>query len=420
MKNTDPYEENKFHLRGEWARVYDHFSTRFTWSYQGRRELQVILKELQMWGIDSSLVSDLSAVCAEKLTEKQKTQRVLDRLRRLWRGLKQSPTDYPENAPVRQGNSPVHITYRRIPGSILGDCPVASEKTRCCNLKTLDAVIRCGFDCSYCSIQSFYTGGEVLFQPDLAERLAALDLSKDKIWHIGTGQSSDSLMWGNRDGLLEKLMAFARARENVILELKTKSREISWLMKHSVPSNVIVTWSLNPQVIIDHEEHGTASLKERLDAAEMLSKKGVAVGFHFHPMVWIENWRGEYGQIFSELQKRFDPRAVAMVSLGTLTFIKPVLKKIRNRAFYSKILQMPLEEIAGRFSYPRHIKKDLFSFAYERFSAAWKENVFFYMCMEDKTLWKDVFGFEYGDNNEFEEAMTKQYKAKTEQLKRLK
>lgn len=38
----------------------------------------------------------------------------------------------------------------------LGLCPVASEKTRCCNLLTLDAVESCGFDCSYCSIQSFY------------------------------------------------------------------------------------------------------------------------------------------------------------------------------------------------------------------------------------------------------------------------
>ena len=37
----------------------------------------------------------------------------------------------------------------------LGRCPVASERTRCCNLMTLDAVEKCGFDCYYCSIQSF-------------------------------------------------------------------------------------------------------------------------------------------------------------------------------------------------------------------------------------------------------------------------
>ena len=43
----------------------------------------------------------------------------------------------------------------------LGSCPVASKNTRCCNLLTLDVIEGCGFDCSYCSIQSFYNQNKV-------------------------------------------------------------------------------------------------------------------------------------------------------------------------------------------------------------------------------------------------------------------
>ena len=74
----------------------------------------------------------------------------------------------------------------------LGMCPVASPKTRCCNLMTLDAVEKCGFDCSYCSIQSFYHGNEVVFDGGFADKLARLELDPQKTYHIGTGQSSDS------------------------------------------------------------------------------------------------------------------------------------------------------------------------------------------------------------------------------------
>jgi len=110
---------------------------------------------------------------------------------------------------------------------------VASEKTRCCNLLTLDAVESCGFDCSYCSIQSFYNEGKVVFDTNFKERLKSLKLDRGKYYHIGTGQSSDSLMWGNRGGVLDGLFEFARENSNVILELKTKSDNIEYLLKTS-------------------------------------------------------------------------------------------------------------------------------------------------------------------------------------------
>ncbi len=296
----------------------------------------------------------------------------------------------------------------------LGYCPVASKKTRCCNLLTLDAVERCGFDCSYCSIQSFYHENEVRFDQGFAQKLQKLELDPDKFYHIGTGQSSDSLMWGNHNGNLAALCDFAAANPNVILELKTKSKNISWLLDNDFPENILCTWSLNPQLIIDHEEHLTASLEERIQSARRIADKGRLVGFHFHPMIWFDGFEQAYAQIAERLLARFDAHEVALISMGSLTYTKDVMRTIRKRDFKSKILQMPFQQVAGKFAYPDEIKTRLFSNLHQSL-APWNDRVFFYLCMEPADLWQPSFGCEpYPDNDAFEQAMKHSYMQKIE------
>lgn len=298
----------------------------------------------------------------------------------------------------------------------LGRCPVASEKTRCCNLLTLDAVEKCGFDCSYCSIQSFYHGNKVTFDESFAEKLNSLELDPETTYHIGTGQSSDSLLWGNHLGVLDALSAFAAAHPNVILELKTKSRNIRWLLDHDYPPNIICTWSLNPQTIIEHEEHLTASLEQRIVSAQQIASKGRLVGFHFHPIVYYDGWADDYKNICSDITQRFPPDSVALLSLGTLTFTRSVMKTIRKRPLTSKILQMPMEEIAGKFSYPLDLKIEMFKTVFDALTP-WHKKVFFYLCMEAQSLWSPVFGYEYQTNAELESAMKDAYFAKIRLIK---
>lgn len=313
---------------------------------------------------------------------------------------------------------PGQIVETSLHGNIMGMCPVASEKTRCCNLKTLDAVQQCGFDCSYCSIQSFYHNNQVRFIEGIDEHLGALQLDPEEIYHIGTGQSSDSLMWGDRFSLLQSLCRFAGKHPNVILEMKSKSGQIDYFLKNQPPPNMVFTWSLNPAVVIEHEEKGAASLEKRLESARTLADRGCPVGFHFHPIVWYKGWRDDYLNLVARLIEMFQPEELVMISLGTLTFIKPVIKRIRERFLKSTILQMPTEEIAGKISYPLEIKKELFSTLYQAFPANWREDVFFYMCMEDESLWQPVFGRSYSSNELFEADMLNHYMEKIELIGR--
>ena len=394
-------------------------SETYAFSFQQLKMLTEYSADLICWNAESLAQFHNPEVVVGQAKGKQATAKIFQQFRDGYEALKNGQKRY-------AGEDRFSATEQKFPeeqmvevdlqGNIMGRCPVASEKTRCCNLATLDAVQQCGFDCSYCSIQSFYHGNQVRFLRNLVSHLDGLELDTEKKYHIGTGQSSDSLMWGNRFGLLDALCRFASANPNVILEMKSKSSRIDYFLENRPPANMVFTWSLNTPTVIQHEEKGSASLDKRLESARKLADQGIPVGFHFHPIVWYEGWESDYLALVSRLADTFQPEDVVMVSLGTLTFIKPVLKKIRERMPESSILQMPMEDCAGKLSYPFDIKKDLFSTVYKAFPDSWKESVFFYMCMEHIDLWQPVFGRSYDSNEQFETDMLETYHDKISRI----
>jgi len=376
----------------------------YSLSFQHLKQLVDMSIDLNMWG-----ESPLHVVWDDK-DDKKKT---LLNLKNYYDRLREKPKSYfgfKDSSSYKNIDKFKFVEYEK-EGLALGSCPVASPKTRCCNLMTLDAVESCGFDCSYCSIQSFYNENKIGFDKDFTSKLKNLKLDPNKTYHIGTGQSSDSLMWGNKNGILDALCDFARANPNVILELKSKSDNISYLLENDIPKNILCTWSMNTTTIIENEEHLSASLEKRIKSARALADKGLLVGFHFHPIVMYENYLDEYKEVIETLTCKFKPEEVALVSMGTLTFIKPVIKKLRERDFKSKILQMPMSNANGKFSYPLEDKIEMFSEVYKAF-VPWHNKVYFYMCMEDESLWKKVFGHEYAHNDEMEHDMVTSYMRK--------
>ncbi|MCD6190320.1 MAG: hypothetical protein J7K14_02125 [Sulfurimonas sp.] len=382
-------------------------SLQLKFSHQELKQIIDMARDLSMWN-EKSIINLFDEHTQKKV--------VFTRLRKAYEEIRSKPNSY-ENFELKNIPTEQKYTFKTEPkeGFGLGLCPVASEKTRCCNLLTLDAVESCGFDCSYCSIQSFYNQNTITFDSGFADKLKNLNLDQNKTYHIGTGQSSDSLMWGNREGILDALFEFARENPNVILEFKTKSDNIKYFLENPVPKNILCTYSLNTTTIIQNEEHLAASLDKRINAARKLADCGVKVGFHFHPIVEYENYLHEYQEVYEQLTVKFQPEEVALVSFGTLTFIKPVIKQLREREFRSKITQMPFENASGKSSYPDATKVEMFKHAYESF-APWhsgdKDDVFFYLCMEEHEMWAKTFGYQYATNNDFEQAMLSAYSQK--------
>lgn len=396
-------------LGDEEKKLLKRVSYRYKLSFQEFREMLNFFCDFQQWGETHRFLAQISKKEERKSVFLQELRDRLDIEKTV--PVRYFKTDKENKIEKNRGVKEVFLEKEKIP---IGPCPVASTRTLCCNLMTLDTARNCGFNCNYCSIQSFYPQGEIYRHKNLKEKLCQLRLDPDKSYHIGTGQSSDSLMWGNDIHVIAELIAFARENPNVILEFKTKSNNIRGLLTQEVPSNVICTWSLNPQIIIDHEEKGTASCEERILSAKKLAERGILIGFHFHPMIYMENFEQEYSFIAKRLIESFSPEQVAMVSFGTLTYTKKNVSEIRKRGRKTKVLKMSMRETNGKFSYPINTKVSLFSSLYQCF-IPWHKKVFMYLCMEDRFIWKESFGYSYKDNNDFEKAMLNSYFKKINQ-----
>ncbi len=366
-------------------------------TYQEFRLLCEISRDLQMWQepgladfIDAQPDDPAKKILLERISQHYESLRAMAKI-------------YPaDNTGPRQRDS-MKITVESSEKKIEGMCPVASPETVCCNLRTIDAVENCVFGCSYCTIQTFYES-EVVFDAGIREKLARIKIPNDRYVHYGTGQSSDSLAWGNRNGNLDALCDFARENPNVMLEFKTKSDNIRYFTENEIPPNVVCSWSLNTDTIIANEEHFTANLERRISAARAVADRGVKVAFHFHPMVYYDNWDADYAAIAKQLLQKFDSSEVLFISMGSVTFIKPVLKKIRKMGNATRIAQMPMiPDPHGKLTYPDRIKTTMFRSHYQNL-APWHDRVFFYLCMEKKEIWTPSLGFVFPDNDTFESA----------------
>ncbi len=382
---------------------------KYSFSFQEQRQIIETASDLLQWKM-GPIERWFDEEKESKAQGKKRTKELVTRLLAKVNEERRRPTNYADFFPSELLPNKCQSTIIHTE-KIMGrcPCPVEGEKTRCCNLKTLDAVQQCAFGCSYCSIQSFYTSGEIKVVGNLQERLEKLELDDDT-WHIGTGQSSDSLLWGNDFGTLDALSTLAQRYPQTIIELKTKSHRIDWLTM-DLPSNIVATWSLNAPTIIEKEEHLSATLEQRLSAARKAADKGIPIGFHLHPMVWFEGWEEEYRHVIERVTATFKAEELVMFSLGTLTFTKAVLRTLRSQGRESRILDMELVEAAGKYSYPLDIKQSMFSHAYSCFPKQWKQQgPFLYLCMEDPSLWEPTFGYSYPNDRAFEAAMKKAYK----------
>ena len=375
-------------------------------SVQDIKIISEILKDLSTWDkkyinfIENLLANFYSNIKTKSNNPKIIKNKIISEIKQYYENAKSEKKKYIEKTLKEASIDGLKCIKKDISSNIFGACPVYSEKTVCCGLKTLDVVQNCPFNCSYCTIQTFY-GNDFIFVNNLKEKLNTLNLDKKKFYHIGTGQSSDALVWGNKYNILDELINFAKNNPNVLLELKTKSSNISYFKDNIIPKNIVCSWTINTNKVIQNEELGTASLESRLNSAKQLANHGIKIAFHFHPIIFYEGLENEYNEIAQYIQENFSPKDISFISFGSLTFIKPVIKQIREKKVNTKILQMPTAlDPNGKITYPKDLKIYLYKMMYENFKK-FHDKVFFYLCMETRDIWQEVFSFCYKDNEEF-------------------
>ncbi|MCX8012064.1 MAG: hypothetical protein N3A64_02770 [Desulfobacterota bacterium] len=291
------------------------------------------------------------------------------------------------------------------PGELVKDCP-ATPVQLCCRYRVINVISNCPIDCSYCILQGYinnpYTTIQVNLEDIKSQIQSFLATDPHHIFRFGTGELSDSLVLEEYTEFSQELAQFFLGFGNGFFEIKTKSHKVDNLLTIEPKEKIAISWSVNPEEIIQLEEKGASPLLLRLAAAKRCEKQGYLLGFHFDPIILFPDWEAKYREVVHQIFTTIDPKRVIWVSLGGFRyprFLKPIIKE---RFPKSKIL---LGELFpgrdGKFRYLKIIRVRM----YQKMVSWIKEynpEQFIYLCMESPEVWEKVFGFTPNNRRELD------------------
>jgi len=283
-------------------------------------------------------------------------------------------------------------------GNFIHNCP-GSDGVLCCRYYVIDFGMNCPYDCYYCFLQSYTKNRFLSIAGNAKERLQELEtlINSDRSvhWRIGTGEYMDSLALDHLTGLGSMLVEFFSGFDNATLELKTKSVEIESLpaLVSGQPRNTVISWSLNPQTLIDQIEPGTAPLASRLSAAALAVAKGYQIAFHFDPIVDYPEWESGYSSVLEDLFNTLPQNSIRWISLGTFRYTPGLKEELRLSHPEEKITRAEmLLHPDNKFRYITPKREKIYRFMKDKLEAFDKEQLV-YLCMETRGMWRKVYNY---------------------------
>jgi spore photoproduct lyase len=295
------------------------------------------------------------------------------------------------------GKSKENLFLTRHKGEFLKKCP-GSEGQVCCNYFVINFASNCPMDCSYCYLQEYLSQNAALkvfsnVNDLLDEADDLLRRHRRFFFRIGTGEITDSLALEPYIGFCREVLPFFAEQPNVLLELKTKSNCVEGLLDLDSKERVVVSWSMNPEKVVAADEHFTASLDERVEAARRCQNAGYKLGFHFDPMIEYPGWEEDYRGMVEKIFAAVDFRRVAWLSMGVLRQTPALRRAMRERFPQTRLLTG--EQVFcpdGKFRYFQPMRVAMY-----RKMVRWiRERAPLppvYLCMESREVWEQVFGF---------------------------
>ncbi len=291
------------------------------------------------------------------------------------------------------------LVLSAIRGEILRKCP-GTHGHLCCNYHIINQYIGCPIGCSYCILQGYLNQPFTIINVDIESIFEELENFRKthpgKQIRIGTGELGDSLVYDHLTHFSEDFLNFFAGRDEFVFEFKTKTTNIDLLLQHTLLSksfpNIVVGFSVNPDIVRMNEEEFSATLKERIEAAAALVNAGYKIALHFDPIVLIPNAEQEYRQTVNFIFSLLKPEDIAWISLGTFRYTNELKSMMEYNYPKSSLLSREFVLCSdNKFRYFRPIRTKLYKMVVN-FLHDVNKNLPIYLCMESPEVWLDTLG----------------------------
>lgn len=226
--------------------------------------------------------------------------------------------------------------------------------------------LNCPFDCSYCFLQGHYLSANYVFfvnYEDFQEEISrTINSMPHERFTFFSGYDADSLAMDYLSGFTSTFIPFFKQFANAELEIRTKSAYIKPLLNIPPSKNIIIAYTLSPNIIVKHFEKKTPSLDKRLESLIKLQQLGYPIGLRFDPMIYHKDFEKNYSDFFNHVFHTLDPSLIHSVTLGYFRLPRGTYKQMRKNAPQDKLLATCVDSGESMMSYSQEIRHHLVEF----------------------------------------------------------
>ena len=227
--------------------------------------------------------------------------------------------------------------------------------------------MNCIYDCAYCYLKGMYPSANIVIFVNLEDILAQVGrVLEQHPLYLCVSYDTDLLAMEPITGYVQEWCDFAKQRENLKIEIRTKCANESFVRSVSPVSSVIYAFTLSPQAIIDAFEHRTPSLTQRLSCAAEMIRAGCPVRLCFDPMIYVPDWKRHYATMLAEVFRTIPMDNIMDVSIGTFRISQDYLKNMRRQDPESAVIWFPFQKESGYCHYPNELMEEMECFLSER------------------------------------------------------
>lgn len=207
----------------------------------------------------------------------------------------------------------------------------------------------CPFNCQYCFLKGMYPTANIVIFVNVDDCLTEIrEKAKEGPAQVSLSYETDLMAIDHLTGFVSKFAAFAPEVPELGLEIRTKAANLDF---PSPSPNLVFSFTLSPQGIIDRFEKKTPGLSARIAAVKAAQEAGFAVRLCFDPMILTPGWRKMYTDFFDRIRAEVDFSNVRDVSVGSFRIPKDYLKNMRKNYGETEISLFPYTLEDGTYTY---------------------------------------------------------------------
>jgi spore photoproduct lyase len=203
-------------------------------------------------------------------------------------------------------------------------------------------ILNCLYDCHYCFLQGMYPSSFIVvfvniedFFYHVEEKLESLN--NEKIF-LSISYDSDLLALENITNITNQWLDFAKNKKNLELEIRTKSANYKSICNNNINKNILLSYSLSPNIICKNYEINCAKLENRVKALNKSLQDGWKISIVIDPIIKIDDYKKVYLEFIEYLKDNIDLKKIEYFIIGCFRMSSNHLKNIKKTNLTSDII----------------------------------------------------------------------------------